>query len=122
MLELEAPHAMKRPVALLACLTLLQLGSVTGDGPCQQLNNCNGHGTCTSRTKVCDCLEGWGASTDTPAMPMKPDCSERMCKMGKAWADLATATDTAHALVECSNAGICNRASGLCTCFQGFES
>jgi len=32
-----------------------------------------------------------------------------------------TAADTAHALAECSNAGICNRGTGKCECFDGFE-
>ena len=49
------------------------------------------------------------------------DCSLRDCPLGHAWADKATAPDTAHALVECSNAGLCDRTSGLCKCFEPFE-
>ena len=53
---------------------------------------------------------------------MGADCSLKGCPKGKAWADVATAKDTAHGLgAECSNAGICNRATGQCACLTGFE-
>jgi hypothetical protein len=42
------------------------------------------------------------------------------CPTGKAWADKAYATDKAHQEVECSNAGLCNRKSGQCECFDGY--
>lgn len=48
------------------------------------------------------------------------DCSLRTCANGRAWADIPTAPDTAHALAECSNKGICNRATGVCECYPGF--
>ncbi|CAM9202400.1 unnamed protein product, partial [Ectocarpus fasciculatus] len=44
----------------------------------------------------------------------------RTCSKGIAWADKAYATDTAHSEVECSNAGICNRDTGICSCFSPF--
>lgn len=40
--------------------------------------------------------------------------------MGPAWADKASALNTAHEEAECSNAGVCNRATGVCDCFAGF--
>lgn len=43
------------------------------------------------------------------------------CPSGAAWAAKAYRNDTAHQLVECSNAGKCNTASGKCECFQGFS-
>ena len=43
---------------------------------------------------------------------MGADCSLRKCPLGPAWADQATATDTAHALAECSNRGLCDRTAG----------
>ena len=42
------------------------------------------------------------------------------CPNGTAWADKAYALDSAHQSAECSNAGICDRASGVCKCFSGF--
>ena len=42
------------------------------------------------------------------------------CPKGPAWADKAYATDLAHQAVECSNAGLCDRTAGICTCYPGF--
>lgn len=42
------------------------------------------------------------------------------CPSGTAWVDKAYAVDQAHQVMECSNAGICDRKSGLCKCFEGF--
>lgn len=42
------------------------------------------------------------------------------CPSGSAWADKASAVDTAHASAECSNRGLCERSIGTCQCFTGF--
>jgi hypothetical protein len=42
------------------------------------------------------------------------------CPEGVAWFDMPYADDSAHQLVECSNAGICNRNTGKCECFDGY--
>lgn len=42
------------------------------------------------------------------------------CPKGKAWFDLPIADDVAHQLVECSNAGVCDRLKGDCICNSGF--
>ncbi len=39
-------------------------------------NDCSGHGTCTSATKLCTCQAGWGAATDV-TLYRSPDCSQR---------------------------------------------
>ena len=49
------------------------------------------------------------------------DCSSRTCPSGAAWTSVPTATDTAHEVAECSNKGVCNRATGICQCFSGFS-
>jgi len=35
--------------------------------------------------------------------------------------DLNTLSDTAHYYMECSNKGICDRSTGLCTCYDGYD-
>ena len=73
-------------------------------------NICSGHGSCSNG--VCTCYEGYTSA----------DCSLRSCPTGRAWADVASAADTAHAAdAECSNMGICNRKTGFCECHASFE-
>ena len=89
-------------------------------GTCKIHNNCNGHGMCISHTKTCACYDGYG-STDDVSFIKTADCSTRTCPSGKAWADVPTSATQAHAEAECSNQGMCDRKSGLCVCFPGFQ-
>ena len=73
-------------------------------------NGCSGHGDCGPGSS-CSCFAGWDVAAD---------CSERSCAYGPAWADKAYSSNAAHTDVECSNAGLCDRITGLCTCFEGF--
>lgn len=73
-------------------------------------NLCNGHGTCGDHDR-CSCFSNW----------MGADCSERVCSYGLAWVDAPTATNEAHKYAECSNKGICDRSTGKCECFPGYE-
>lgn len=98
---------------------LLLSWAIKSEGSCAALGYCSGHGTCNSDQK-CDCIDGWGSSNDLSAMK-SIDCSQRVCPSGVAWADLPTSSVSAHALAECSNAGICNRNTGQCNCFTGFS-
>eukprot|EP01032_Pedospumella_encystans_P026307 gene26307-29717_t len=74
-------------------------------------NDCSKRGKC-SIENVCICDELYRVA---------PDCSQQSCPFGRAWADKASAVDTAHASAECSNLGHCNRKTGTCECFDGFE-
>jgi hypothetical protein len=73
-------------------------------------NLCNGHGTCEANDR-CVCFSNWQGA----------DCSERVCSYGLAWVDAPSATNTAHWYAECSNKGVCDRKTGLCECFPGYE-
>jgi len=73
-------------------------------------NLCNGHGTCGTNDR-CTCFNNWQGA----------DCSERVCAYGLAWVDAPSAEDTAHWYAECSNKGICDRETGQCECFAGYE-
>lgn len=50
------------------------------------------------------------------------DCSLRTCPEGNAWASaLAVSENNAHARMECSNKGLCNRETGECSCFENYD-
>jgi len=68
-------------------------------------------GVCRGPNWTCDCHDGW----------ISGDCSERTCAYGPAWFDEAIGVDDAHNSAECSNMGICDRLTGLCTCREGFS-
>ncbi|KAE9346734.1 hypothetical protein PR003_g7286 [Phytophthora rubi] len=100
--------------------TIEESTTIGGEG-CTYINDCSGHGTCTLLSKVCICDIGWGAPTDI-ADYKSPDCSTRVCPSDYAWSSIPTDATTAHdVLVECSGKGVCDRSSGACTCFPGFE-
>ncbi|RAW28368.1 hypothetical protein PC110_g15242, partial [Phytophthora cactorum] len=44
----------------------------------------------------------------------------RKCPTGVAWTDKAKTANVAHAMVECSNRGVCDYSKGECTCFNGY--
>lgn len=76
-----------------------------------ELVTCSGHGVCSNDPEyVCTCDKGWQAA----------DCSLRTCPSGKAWFDASTSDNVAHEQAECSNKGVCNRETGICTCHAGF--
>ena len=72
-------------------------------------NSCSHKGTCDVYGS-CTCFAGW----------MGADCSLRSCPWSYAWTDYASTDDTAHAKAECSNRGLCDRATGNCECMDGF--
>lgn len=89
---------------------------------CADLNRCSNNGDCEYCLEKCSCYTGYGSSVDilTAGGGLDGTCSQRVCPSGKAIGDLAVATDTAHALAECSNYGTCNRKTGTCECFRPF--
>eukprot|EP01039_Chlorochromonas_danica_P002765 gene2765-3018_t len=80
----------------------------------QDLPVCSGHGICANRTSgsgyECQCFDGWYGLT----------CAVGDCPKGRAWFDEPFSSKAAHRPVECSNAGVCNRDTGLCSCQTGF--
>jgi len=90
----------------LTALFLTTLATVATACP----NACSGNGICGAQSK-CSCYQNWQAA----------DCSERTCPSTLAWADTADGTNQAHYYAECGNKGICDRKSGECKCFDGYE-
>jgi hypothetical protein len=73
-------------------------------------NACSGNGICGANSK-CSCHQNWQGA----------DCSLRTCTFTLAWADTADGTNQAHYYAECGNKGTCDRKSGECKCFDGYE-
>ena len=74
-------------------------------------NDCAGHGRC-SQENACICDAGWKTA---------PDCSQTTCPVGISWTGKAKSANTAHTNSECSSRGICDRNTGICGCFDGYE-
>ena len=70
---------------------------------------CSSRGTCNIFNQ-CECFEGRTGA----------DCSEHVCPFASAWTGPTVGTDSGHQPAECSNAGICNRETGICACFTSF--
>jgi len=79
-------------------------------------NGCSGHGKCGAKS-VCDCFDNWGLGLGH----LSGDCSERICPFELAWVDTPDKLGNHHKYAECANRGICNRGTGECECFPGYE-
>lgn len=79
-------------------------------------NHCSGHGTCNT-DDVCTCYDNWGIGQSHDS----GDCSERVCPYELAWVDTPDKQGKFHKYVECSGRGLCDRGTGECQCFDGYE-
>lgn len=79
-------------------------------------NACSGHGTCGERG-VCSCYDNWGMGL----AHYSGDCSERTCPFEIAWVDTPDKVGSRHKYAECAARGICDRSTGDCQCFPGYE-
>lgn len=83
-------------------------------GMCE--NQCSGHGTCEVNGN-CKCFKGLDGEDEWTG----PDCSLRTCPFDFAWAGSVINSNNLHPWAECSNKGICDRSTGECNCFTGYE-
>lgn len=79
-------------------------------------NACSGHGKCTM-DDVCECYDNWGVGLTGQS----GDCSDRICPFEIAWVDSPDANGNFHRYAECAGRGLCNRGTGMCECFDGYE-
>lgn len=79
-------------------------------------NQCSGHGTC-GLNGVCTCFDNWGLGMSHDS----GDCSERICPFEFSWVDTPDEVGAHHKYTECASKGICDRESGQCECFAGYE-
>ena len=112
--ELPGPFAqeMRRPTRAVLLTAVVAAAWLLGPAEGHCPNHCSGHGRCTGGSLLkCSCQSGWAGG----------DCSLHMCPSARAWTDMATADDTAHAPAMCSNRGDCDFSTGVCKCQRGFE-
>lgn len=93
--------------------TALMVADLAAGSSCP--NECSGRGTCNYWGQ-CTCY------TDgdfTHAAWTGADCSQLTCPHGKSWAQSSGTWDHVDD-VECSDAGLCDRETGECQCFDGY--
>jgi len=79
-------------------------------------NHCSNHGTCEKNSN-CKCFTGLDGEPEWTG----PDCSLRTCPRDFAWVGDVINSNNLHPWVECSNKGTCDRKSGSCSCFDGYD-
>jgi hypothetical protein len=99
-------------------------GEVVGDvqwkrhrshgGHCE--NDCSHHGTCEKNIN-CKCYTNLGGDPEWTGA----DCSIRTCAHDTAWVGPWLGSDGLHSRMECSNKGKCDRKTGMCSCFAGYD-
>lgn len=99
---------------IILCIGLLS--SASARGGCD--NNCSGQGVCGDQG-VCTCYDNHGSGED--AASVSGDCSDQLCPYTFAWADSPTRLGHNMKYSECGGKGTCDRKTGDCDCFEGYE-
>ena len=110
------------------------------EGACP--NSCSGHGTCNAYDQCTCYMESAQNETEWKGLTNAAewtgaDCSQRTCARGISWTKVAadgtaSVTDSTGATLldgqcdhseesECSDQGVCDRSTGICSCFAGYE-
>jgi hypothetical protein len=79
-------------------------------------NHCSNHGTCETNLN-CKCFTGLDGEPEWTG----PDCSLRTCPKDISWIGDVVTANNLHPVEECSNKGTCDRSTGSCMCFPGYE-
>ena len=79
-------------------------------------NHCSNHGTCEMNSN-CKCFTGLSGEPEWTG----PDCSQRVCPKDFAWIGAVVNANNVHSWEECSNKGVCDRKTGTCQCFPGYD-
>lgn len=126
---------------LIGSLAILALAANYASAECN--NMCSGHGICGAND-ACTCYRNWRgndcsertcqfgiAFIDTAQGDLNHNglINDPTISVTTQWAPTATFeeyfhfsnNEEAHAYMECSNKGLCDRASGECVCFDGYE-
>ncbi|KAJ8600993.1 hypothetical protein CTAYLR_010083 [Chrysophaeum taylorii] len=102
--------------------TPIETANAIGDG-CARLSSCSGYGKCDHCLNRCDCDVGFGAPFEAAYRQLEDwTCAEFSCPIGPTWGGMPLVDGYAHSRYsECSGAGLCQRKSGTCKCYIGFE-
>jgi len=124
-------------------LRTIIVASLVGLAAAECPNACSGHGSC-GKFDMCSCYDNWQANdcsqrtcpydlahVDTPKGDLNND---RIFEDGQTVLEGSTVypygtteqfpdmeNDSAHYYMECSNKGLCDRTTGECACFDGYE-
>eukprot|EP00750_Incisomonas_marina_P022149 INCI4878.1.p1 GENE.INCI4878.1~~INCI4878.1.p1 ORF type:complete len:417 (+),score=61.85 INCI4878.1:117-1253(+) len=106
--------------------TALLLVAFAGQTSAECPNLCSGHGNCDNNDQ-CHCYkegkvlnkEGNDDEDVLFAQWTGADCSMLSCPRGVSWTTVSGAT-THEKSAECSDAGICDRSTGQCECFEKY--
>ena len=79
-----------------------------------------GYDTSISRKDSCTCFTKMEDGKTVYAF-QAADCSEMTCAHGQSWDAAPTVSDSHNVFAECSDRGICNRKTGECNCFAGYD-
>ena len=79
-------------------------------------NSCSNHGTCELNNN-CKCYLGLDGEPEWTG----PDCSLRTCPKDFAWVGSVVNQNDLHPWAECSNKGQCDRKTGACQCYSGYD-
>lgn len=99
---------------MMQTILLLAFSAVSIYAGCD--NACSGHGTCSMKG-VCECYDNFGVGLSH----ISGDCSDRVCPYEISWIDKPDKTGSHHRYAECAGAGICDRTTGECACFPGYD-
>ena len=122
MMKLTLYHRAVRSRASLAITTgaalmiMLMLVGLVSKVSAYCPNDCNNHGYCGDYDR-CHCFND---ANQRPAWS-NADCSGRTCPSAPSFIGSVVKKNDVHPIEECSNKGTCDRSSGQCQCFAGFE-
>ena len=112
--DVNGSHGDLTPAVFMVASDPTGLALDNGLGPQTSLRamDCYGHGYCGGPDLEfqCVCNDGWYGN-----------CNMTVCPTGPAWFDQPSGDNVAHREAVCSNAGLCDIATGLCDCYAGFE-